>query len=78
MYKPAAKRRWGYFAMPVLHGDRMVGKVDAAADRKAGVLGERDPRGREVHRAMAKAVHAGSSTLLAEWLGSPSSRPRRR
>jgi uncharacterized protein len=38
MYKPAAKRRWGYFALPVLHGDRLVGKVDARADRKASVL----------------------------------------
>jgi uncharacterized protein len=38
MYKPKAKRRWGYFALPVLHGDRLVGKVDATADRKAGVL----------------------------------------
>src|SRR3954470_18274580 len=38
MYKPAAKRRWGYFALPILHGDRLVGKLDAAADRKAGVL----------------------------------------
>jgi uncharacterized protein len=38
MYKPAAKRRWGYFALPVLHGDRLVGKLDATADRKAGVL----------------------------------------
>jgi uncharacterized protein YcaQ len=38
MYKPAAKRTWGYFALPVLYGDRLVGKLDAAADRKAGVL----------------------------------------
>ena len=38
MYKPAAKRRWGYFALPILHDDRLVGKVDATADRKASVL----------------------------------------
>ncbi len=38
MFKPAATRRWGYFALPVLHGDRLVGKLDATADRKAGRL----------------------------------------
>ncbi|MET1071804.1 MAG: crosslink repair DNA glycosylase YcaQ family protein [Umezawaea sp.] len=38
MYKPAAARRWGYFALPVLHGDRLVGKLDVVADRKAGLL----------------------------------------
>jgi uncharacterized protein len=38
MYKPAAKRRWGYYALPVLYRDRLIGKVDATADRKGGVL----------------------------------------
>jgi uncharacterized protein YcaQ len=38
MYKPAARRRWGYFALPILYGDRLVGKLDATADRRAGVL----------------------------------------
>jgi len=38
MYKPAAKRRWGYFALPVLYRDRLVGKVDATADRNNGML----------------------------------------
>jgi uncharacterized protein YcaQ len=38
MYKPAAKRQWGYWAMPILDGDELVGKVDATADRDGGVL----------------------------------------
>lgn len=38
MYKPKQKRRWGYYALPVLHGDRLVGKVDATADHEAGAL----------------------------------------
>jgi uncharacterized protein len=38
MYKPAATRRWGYWAMPILHGDRLIGKVDATTDQKHGTL----------------------------------------
>jgi uncharacterized protein YcaQ len=69
MYKPKDKRRWGYFALPVLHEDRLVGKVDATADRKRGVL--------EVHavhedvrftRAITKSVHA-ELEALSSWLG---------
>ena len=33
MFKPAAARRWGYYALPVLVGDRLVGKLDATAGR---------------------------------------------
>jgi uncharacterized protein YcaQ len=69
MYKPKEKRRWGYFALPVLHEDRLVGKVDATADRKRSVL--------EVHavhedvrftHATTKAVNA-ELEALASWLG---------
>ena len=69
MYKPAAKRRWGYFALPILHHDRLVGKVDAIADRKAGAL-----RVNAIHedakftRAITKAVQAELDDL-ATWLG---------
>jgi uncharacterized protein len=38
MFKPAAKRRWGFYALPILYGDRLVGKLDATADRKRRVL----------------------------------------
>jgi uncharacterized protein len=38
MYKPVAKRRWGYWALPILHGDRLIGKVDATASRAEGIL----------------------------------------
>jgi uncharacterized protein len=37
-YTPAAERRWGAFALPILDGDALVGKVDAKADRDAGAL----------------------------------------
>ena len=38
LYVPKPKRRWGYFALPVLHHDQLIGKVDATADRKKSTL----------------------------------------
>jgi uncharacterized protein YcaQ len=69
MYKPAAQRRWGYFALPILHDDRLVGKVDATADRKAAFL-----RLHTIHedvkftRTVTRAVQ-GELEDLAAWLG---------
>jgi uncharacterized protein YcaQ len=68
MYKPTAKRRWGYYALPILYGDRLVGKLDATADRKEGELRvaavHRDVR---FTRTMTKAVD-DEIAELARWL----------
>jgi hypothetical protein len=68
MYKPAARRRFGYFALPILYGDRLVGKLDAAADREAGVF-----RVNAVHQdeAFTKTIGAAVDREirdLAGWL----------
>jgi uncharacterized protein YcaQ len=68
MYKPAAARRWGYFALPILHGDRLVGKLDATADRKAGVLRvAATHRDVDFTKAMTAAVRREIRDL-ARWL----------
>ena len=69
MYKPAAARRWGYWAMPILVGDRLVGKVDATADRDAGelivnALHEDEPFDRATRSAVLDEIDS-----LATWLG---------
>nr|WP_231123609.1 crosslink repair DNA glycosylase YcaQ family protein [Nocardioides sambongensis] len=69
MYKPAAQRRWGYFALPILVGDLLVGKLDAKADRKKGLLRvfavhEDEPWSPETGDAVAAEIDA-----LAAWLG---------
>jgi uncharacterized protein YcaQ len=35
-YVPAHKRKFGYFCLPVLYGDKFAGRIDAKADRKTG------------------------------------------
>ena len=68
MYKPVANRRWGYYALPILHDDLLVGKLDAVADRKASVL-----RVNAIHedvkftRTMSRAVQAELEDM-ASWL----------
>jgi uncharacterized protein YcaQ len=69
IYVPKAKREFGYFVMPILHGGRIVGRLDPAFDRTANVLridavhAELDaPRG--VWPAIRKQIDE-----LAAWLG---------
>jgi uncharacterized protein YcaQ len=38
IYVPKEKREYGYFVLPILHGDRLLGRIDPLFDRKAGVL----------------------------------------
>ena len=71
IYTPKVKRQWGYFVLPILHGDRLIGRADLAVDRKAGRLvahaihREPDaPRGKAVATAIRRELER-----LAKWQG---------
>jgi len=38
MYVPKTKREYGYYVLPILRGDRLIGRIEPVFDRKAGVL----------------------------------------
>jgi len=69
IYTPKAKRKWGYFVLPILDGDKLVGRVDLAFDRKRKALqahavhAEPDaPRGKRLPSAIRRELER-----LAAW-----------
>jgi uncharacterized protein YcaQ len=79
IYVPADKRRWGYYVLPFRIGDRIVGRVDLKADRKAKqllVLNAHEEGNVEVDHcceSLATELHA-----LKDWLGLDTIRVERR
>jgi uncharacterized protein YcaQ len=69
IYVPPAKRRWGYYVLPVLRGTRFIGRFDAKADRQASVL--RVPAIHMEPGASPKDLDTINGELqeLAAWLG---------
>ncbi len=70
IYVPKSKR-WGYFVMPLLHGDRVIARFDLAVDRKDGVLnviGERWEPGWDGRRRPVRSTNRALAEL-AGFLG---------
>jgi uncharacterized protein YcaQ len=69
MYVPKAKREYGYYVLPILRGDRLVGRIDPVFDRKSRVLRVNsvhwEPRAKPV--SLAKPLRE-----LGRWLGADS------
>ena len=42
IYTPVNQRKYGYYVLPILYGDKFVGRIEAAADRKVATLVIRD------------------------------------
>ena len=70
IYTPAAKREYGYYVLPVLLGESLVGRLDLRADRTRGVLTVLGAFAEPAADAAAVAGRiVGELTRMAGWLG---------
>jgi hypothetical protein len=69
MYVPAAQREYGYFVLPVLHGDRLIGRVDPEFDRKKRLLRVHATYAEPGVSQEATTYINGALRQLAEWVG---------
>jgi len=71
IYVPAPKRKYGYFAMPILHGDQLIGRIDPTMNREQGILNINAVYAEDaapMNRATAIAVRDAIAEL-AQFLG---------
>jgi uncharacterized protein len=66
---PKAKREFGYFVFPILHGDRIVGRLDPVHDRAANVLRVEGVFAEEEAPADAWPAILTQLDELAAWVG---------
>jgi uncharacterized protein YcaQ len=68
MYVPKAKREYGYYVLPILRGDRIIGRIEPAYDRKTGVLHVKGVFAESGAPAGAGPGIARATRNLAKWL----------
>jgi hypothetical protein len=72
IYVPPAKREFGYFVLPILHGERLIGRIDPLYDRKTRVLRVMNVYAEEDAPADAGGAVGKAIGELARWLGATS------